>query len=76
MVGTDALLPGFGETVVRSILLGSVDTAEAAQRYADVVIAPSVEGVGLLEWDRVDDMIEAGRIAAEKALEEVPAGVL
>jgi NTE family protein len=76
VVGTDVLLPGFGETVVRSILLGSVDTAEAAQRYADVVIEPSVAGVGLLEWDRVDDMIDAGRRAAEEALGKVPSGLL
>jgi NTE family protein len=76
VVGTDAVLPGFGETVVRSILLGSIDTAEAAQRYADVVIEPSVAGVGLLEWDRVDDMIDAGRRAAEEALAAVPAGLL
>jgi NTE family protein len=76
VVGTDALLPGFGETVIRSILLGSIDTAEAAQRYADVVIEPAVAGVGLLEWDRMDDMIDAGRRAAEKALAEAPAGLL
>jgi NTE family protein len=76
VVGTDALLPGFGETVVRSILLGSTDTAEAAARYADVVIEPEVAGVGLLAWDRTDDMIVAGRLAAERALAEVPAGLL
>jgi NTE family protein len=76
VVGTDALLPGFGETVVRSILLGSTDTAESAARYADVVIEPAVAGVGLLAWDRTDDMILAGRLAAEKALAEVPAGLL
>src|SRR4051794_39157816 len=76
VTGTDVLLPGFGETVVRSILLGSVDTAEAAQRYADVVIEPSVAGVGLLEWDRVDDMIAAGRRAGEEALAAAPAGLL
>ena len=75
VVGSDALLPGFGETVVRSILLGSTDTAEAAARYADVVISPAVAGVGLLAWDRTDDMIEAGRLAAEKALAEAPAGL-
>jgi NTE family protein len=76
VVGSDALLPGFGETVVRSILLGSIDTAEAAQRYADVVIEPAVAGVGLLAWDRTDDMIEAGRTAALEALEKLPAGRL
>jgi NTE family protein len=76
VVGSDALLPGFGETVVRSILLGATDTAEAAQRYADIVIEPAVAGVGLLAWDRTDDMIYAGRLAAEKALEAAPAGLL
>jgi predicted acylesterase/phospholipase RssA len=76
VVGTDAALPGFGETVVRSILLGSIDTAEAAQRYADVVIEPAVAGVGLLAWDRTDDMIDAGRVAALEALEKLPSGVL
>jgi predicted acylesterase/phospholipase RssA len=76
LVGTDALLPGFGETVVRSILLGSTDTAEAAARYADLVIEPQVAGVGLLAWERTDDMIEAGRQAAERALAEMPDGLL
>jgi predicted acylesterase/phospholipase RssA len=76
LVGTDALLPSFSETVIRSILLGSIDTAEAAQRYADVVIEPQVAGVGLLEWNRMDDMVDAGRRAAEEALAKVPAGLL
>jgi NTE family protein len=76
VVGTDALLPGFGETVVRSILLGSIDTAEAARRHADVVIEPAVAGVGLLDWGRTDDMIEAGRVAAEEAIMSCPSGLL
>ncbi len=76
VVGTDALLPSFAETITRGILLGSVDTAEAARRYADVVIEPQVAGVGLLEWERTDDMIATGRAAAEEALAKVPAGLL
>lgn len=76
VVGSDALLPSFAETVIRSILLGSIDTAAAAQRYADVVIEPAVAGVGLLEWDRMDDMIAAGRRAGEAALAQVPAELL
>ncbi|MEA2457266.1 MAG: hypothetical protein QOC95_238, partial [Thermoleophilaceae bacterium] len=68
--------PSFAETITRGILLGSVDTAEAAQRYADVVIEPHVAGVGLLEWGRTDDMIAAGRVAAEEALAKAPAGLL
>ena len=39
-----------------------------------MVIAPAVAGVGLLAWDRTDDMIAAGKLAAEKALAEAPAG--
>jgi predicted acylesterase/phospholipase RssA len=76
LVGTDAVLPSFSETVIRSILLGSIDTAEAAARYADVVIEPQVAGVGLLEWERMGDMVDAGRRAAEDALERCPEGLL
>ena len=56
-------------------MLGSVDTAEHAQRHADLVIEPRVEGIGLLAWKRIEDMREAGRTAAREALEKAPASV-
>jgi len=73
LVGTGAPMPTFGETIIRSIVLGSVDTAAHAAQHADLVIAPRVEGIGLLEWKRIEDMREAGRQAAVEALETAPA---
>jgi NTE family protein len=75
LVGTGEPMPTFSETIIRSIVLGSVDTAAHAQRHADLVIAPRVEGIGLLEWKRIEDMREAGRQAAVEALAEAPASV-
>jgi NTE family protein len=53
--------------------LGSENTTEAARRYADLVIKPRAEGVGLLEFHQLDAAREAGRLAAREALERAPA---
>jgi NTE family protein len=68
-------MPTFSETIIRSIVLGSVDTAAHAQAHADLVIAPTVEGIGLLEWKRIEDMRAAGRKAAKEALAAAPASI-
>src|SRR5215207_2709981 len=73
LTGTDAEVPRLGETVVRTVTVGSSDTAEAARRHADLVIQPQVEGVGLLDWRQLDAVIEAGRAAARRVLENPPA---
>jgi predicted acylesterase/phospholipase RssA len=75
LVGTPVPMPTFSETIIRSIVLGSVDTAEHAQRHADLVIEPRVEGIGLLAWKRIEDMREAGRQAAVAALAQAPASI-
>jgi predicted ATPase len=49
---------------------------EAAQRYADLVIKPRAEGVGLLEFHQLDAAREAGRRAARQALERAPASLV
>ncbi len=70
VVRGDDPVPRLQETLVRTLVLGSIDTADAAQRYADVVIEPEVEGFGLLAFDRIDEIRAAGREAAHRALEE------
>ena len=57
------------------LLLGSENTTQAARRYADLVIRPRAEGVGLLEFHQLDAAREAGRAAAREALERAPAGL-
>jgi predicted acylesterase/phospholipase RssA len=70
-----ARTPSIGETVTRVLLLGSVNTSEAARRHADLVIKPRVEGIGLLEFHQIDAAREAGRAAARVALERSAGGL-
>jgi NTE family protein len=73
VTGLGAPVPfGFREIMMRTVVLGSIDTAEAAQRHADVVIEPAVEAVGLTAFDQLDAAVEAGRRAASEALEANP----
>ena len=67
--------PSLGETLTRVLLLGSANTSDAARRYADLVIKPRAEGVGLLEFAQLDAAREAGRVAARQALEKAPASL-
>jgi predicted acylesterase/phospholipase RssA len=76
IVGSSLPLPSLGETITRSIVLGSVDTGEAAQRFADIAVIPDVADCGLLDWNRMDDLVEAGRRAMEAELAKAPAGLL
>jgi len=72
LTGSDAVLPRLGETLMRTLTLGSEDTANAALLHADLVITPPVEGVGLLQWDQLARVRAIGREAARAALESSP----
>ncbi|MDX6648488.1 MAG: hypothetical protein QOJ97_439 [Solirubrobacteraceae bacterium] len=67
---------GIRETLLRTLVLGSSDTAAAAQAHADAVIEPDVAGIGMLDFARLDDLVQAGREAARRALADAPAGLL
>ncbi len=75
IIGWDTPLPSFGETLTRSVVLGSIDTAEAARKHADVVIAPEVQGIGLVEFDRIGEIRAQGSAAAREALDRLPESV-
>lgn len=68
----EAPLPTIGETITRLVLMGSVDTAAAARRHADLLIQPEDDGVGLFEFHMIDAMRESGRRAARRALVNAP----
>jgi NTE family protein len=72
LVGTLGPVPNFKETLMRTIVLGSTDTASTAQQHADLVITADTRGIGLTDWARIDDMREAGRAATRVALERAP----
>jgi NTE family protein len=75
IVGEAAPLPSLKETMIRTLVLGSIDTAEAARRHADFVIVPEVEEFGMTAFRELDRIVEAGRRAARRALPEVPASL-
>lgn len=65
-------LPSLVDTLVRSTVIGSQRRAERNRAAAAVVIAPDLHDVGLLEWKRIDAIIERGYTAASAALAAAP----
>ena len=72
LTGSEAEIPRLTETIVRTLTVGSVDTAAAARRHAELVIQPQLDGIGLMDWRRLDDARAAGREAARLALATAP----
>jgi NTE family protein len=72
LVALDGPLPTMKETLFRAVVLGSIDTSEAAREHADMTIVPDVQGVGIVEFARIDEMVERGRVAARAAIADGP----
>lgn len=72
LTGSEAEVPRLGETLVRTLTVGSVDTVAAARLHADLVITPQVDGIGLMEWRAIGRARELGRQAARQALAADP----
>jgi predicted acylesterase/phospholipase RssA/MFS family permease/CRP-like cAMP-binding protein len=69
--GGPSHVPSLGETLMRTMTMGSGAAAERAVELADLVLRPDGSGVGLLEWHQIDRMRESGRAAARAALPQV-----
>ncbi len=72
LTGSEAEIPRLGETMMRTIGVGSIDTVAAARLHADLVISPRVDGVGLMDWGAIAQVRELGRAAAREALAAHP----
>jgi predicted acylesterase/phospholipase RssA len=70
--GSDRL-PKIGETLARTSVLGSWRMAEENRRSANVLIAPDVGRTSVLDFERLDEMVELGRNAARAAIDDVKA---
>lgn len=68
LTGVEGNVPRLPDTLMRVLLLGSVDATRAAREQADVVISPETRGIGLLDFRALDRAREAGRIATRAAL--------
>lgn len=62
-------VPGLGETLMRTMLIGSGGAVERARAAGAYIISPPTLGVGLMEFHQMDRMIESGRHAARALLE-------
>jgi predicted acylesterase/phospholipase RssA len=65
-----ARVPALGETLMRSMFIGSGGAAVQAQAQGAIVVTPSSMGVGLLEFHQLDRMVESGRQAGRALLDE------
>ena len=63
-------VPSLGETLMRTMTLGSGGAVDAARRCGAWVVAPSSAGTGLLEFHQFDRMVAAGREAARALVEQ------
>lgn len=72
LTGSEVEIPRLGETIIRTMTLGSIDTVAAARRHADHVITPQVGDIGLMDWNAFDRARELGRQAARDALAADP----
>lgn len=64
-------VPGLGDTLMRTMTIGSQPSAIAAQNLAQVIIRPDTRAVGLLEFHQIDTAREAGRRAARDAMPQI-----
>jgi len=62
-------MPTILETLSRATVLGSIERAESNRGLAQIVITPDVQSVSLRDFRSIDRAIDAGRRAAEEALE-------
>jgi NTE family protein len=68
-------MPTLMNTLANLAFLATTDTAEQAGRHAELMITPSHESVGALEFHMLDSLRESGRRAALAALEGAPASI-
>jgi predicted acylesterase/phospholipase RssA len=69
--GVQPTVPSFTETMFKVMLLNESDDARR-RSFADLLIRPDFEGVGILEFHMIDPLRDAGRRAAAEALEHAP----
>ena len=68
--------PSLVETVGRSMVLGSWQKAARHRELADLVVLPELGSTGISQFGRLDELVRAGRAAAEAALDAADPEVL
>jgi len=63
-------VPALGETLLRTMMIGSGGAVASARAHGAWVVSPSSRGVGLLEFHQFDRMVASGRATARLLLEQ------
>ena len=63
-------VPTLGETLLRTMMIGSGGAVATAQERGAAVLTPTPRGVGLLEFHQMDRMVQSGRQAARALLDQ------
>jgi len=63
-------IPAMGETLMRSLFIGSGGAVRTALHEGAIVVTPASAGVGLLEFHQLDRMVESGREAGRALVAE------
>jgi predicted acylesterase/phospholipase RssA len=63
-------IPSMGDTLLRVMMIGSGGAVQSARAAGATVVTPPPLGVGTLEWHQMDLVVEAGRMAARRLLEQ------
>ena len=53
-------LPTVVETLLNSSFISSISKQKTMRKFVDLLFRPRIEGVGLLEWTRYDDVVAVG----------------
>lgn len=66
-LGQPGVQPSLSETLFRATVLGSWQVLTEKALHARLVITPDIPQVGLLDFHRIDEVVEAGRRAVDQA---------
>src|SRR5947209_1539295 len=72
LTGSEAPIPRLGETIVRTVTAGSIDTVAAARLHADLVITPPADGIGLMGGGGRAGVREVGRVGGREGVKASP----
>jgi NTE family protein len=61
-------LPMIVDTIGRAMVLASWQRAESGRALAHTLVTPALEGIGMFDFRRLDEIVDIGRRAAEDAL--------
>ena len=68
-LGQPGVQPSLTDTLFRATVLGSWQRLTQTAHRARLVITPDLPPIGLLEFHRIDEVVDAGRQAVDRAAE-------